>query len=101
MKRAVDELLIAEYNRPPTYLECLSEKTRQAFLTSIGEQAVLAAKMYENSQLTYEEYERLEGGRVFLVCEIDAEKITLLATHSIQEARVLLNGFKATTINRE
>lgn len=98
----MNEVLIQDYNSSPfTYLECLSERTKRAFLQTVGPLSMALSEENSQSQISAESFEKQHGGKVTLVCELDAEKITLLANNTIEKARILLDGFKAKIADRQ
>jgi hypothetical protein len=98
--RQMQAILIQDYNSPCTYLECLSQRTKTAFLDRMGPAAVSLSKQLKDSQISVESFEKQQGGKLTLVCELDAAKITSLANSTLKESRILLDSFRAKRADR-
>lgn len=91
----VNESLIRGYNIPISYFEYLSQKTKQTLVRQLGAQKLSISEKNKEAQISMTEYQAAGGGKVTLICQLDYEKVTKLANATLDEARVLLNGFKA------
>lgn len=96
----LQDTLIADYNSSSRRLESFSDKTRQAYLTSIGEKGISLAEELKTTQLSSQEFTEQGGGKATIVCELDAKRITDLANSTLENARRLLDSYNVRKGNR-
>jgi hypothetical protein len=86
-----EELLLSEYNHPYVSFESFTEKVIAGLTRKCGKEMV--ANSQANRQITTEEFKKQNGGKVTIICELDAAKITALANSTLAEAKRLLDGY--------
>ncbi len=83
---------IARFNLSYESMQCYSEQTRKELCVQLGEELQLQNSLSEK-QITVEEFEAQDGGKMCILDELDTKRITALANATIPEARKLLDGY--------
>ena len=89
----MQDILISQYNLPYQSMEKMSKKTQSALNLIFGRDRIAKAEAMKAAQISTDEFREQNGGKITVVCELDAKRITELAKSSFEEARTLLDSY--------